>query len=99
MVGSIFSSSDSSSNDRKKIGVRFAESTVGKPIISALLYITSSFWLTFIAVGVLLVLMANVVLKGLLAGILGVFGLSSILIGLLGHTVYKVVTYRAEKRG
>lgn len=92
----------------KALGVRFAESSVGKPIIAGLLFVTGSFWLTIAAVGVLVTVAAIamsdrlvagfVVGDGTIAGITGIFGLSAIFVGLLGYGIYRLVAYRADRK-
>lgn len=98
MTTSADSNSDTGESNGKSIGVRFAESSIGSPIISVLLFITDSFWLSLTAVGVLITLVALGLWNGVMAGVLGVFGLSGILCGLLGHGTYYLLTYRQDER-
>lgn len=99
------SSSNSENEDTRSLGVRFAESRVGRPIVAGLLFITASFWLTIAAVGTVITVFALlmsdtlvssvVVGDGTIAGITGIFGLSAIGVGLIGYAAYLVLAYRS----
>lgn len=81
-------SDNSSESDGKSIGVRFAESAIGEPIITLLLFITSSFWISFATVGLLIFISSLFMGDTVIAGIVALFGLSGIFVGVLGYVSY-----------
>lgn len=83
-------SDNSSESGGKSLGVRFAESTVGEPIITLLLFITSSFWISFATVGLLIFISSLFMGDTVIAGIIALFGLSGIFVGVLGYVSYLV---------
>lgn len=89
---------DAGENSTKALGVKFAESAVGRPIIAGLLFITGSFWLMLTAVGAVLVLVAVAIRDGVMAGVIGIFGLSGVAIGLFGYGVYLWFVNRRDER-
>lgn len=98
MSSSVDSDSTAVETDDKSVGVQFAESTVGRPIIGGLLFITSSFWLMVASAGVLLTLLGIGIGDGAMAGIIGVFGLSGIFVGLVGYAALLLYVNRQEIR-
>lgn len=82
--------------DGKSLGVRFAESRIGKPIVGSLLFVTGSVWLTVTGVGLLLLIAAFVIGEGVPAGIIGTFGVSGVFVGVLGYTLVQVLKYRKD---
>lgn len=98
MNSSVDSDTPSEKDDGKSLGVQFAESTVGEPIIEGLLFITNSFWLMVATVGVLLSLIAMIMGYGVLAGVIGVFGFSAIFVGLLGYGTFLLLVHLKENR-
>lgn len=98
MSSNVDSETASPDEDSKALGVRFAESTVGEPIIASLLFIAGSFWLILAAIGVLITLVAMAIWDGVMAGVIGVFGLSGIFVGLLGYGVFQLIVYIKEDR-
>lgn len=98
MGSTVDGDSEPEEHEGKSLGVRFAESSVGKPIVAVLLFVTGSFWMTVTAVGVLLLAVAFVVREGVLAGIIGTFGLSAVFVGLLGYGVLLALEARKSER-
>ncbi|MCU4751240.1 hypothetical protein OB919_04460 [Halobacteria archaeon AArc-curdl1] len=98
MNPSVDSESPAASDENKSIGVRFAESTVGAPIVAGLLFIANSFWLLLTTTGVVLTLVAIAMWDGVMAGVIGVFGLSAIGLGLFGYIVVLWYVSRSETR-
>ena len=98
MDSNVDSSSAPVDGDRKSLGVRVAESPVGKPVVGALIFVTDSFWLSLTGVGLLLVLIAAATGGGVMAGITGVFGLSSIAVGVFGYLTYLAYVTRQDTR-
>ncbi|MFP8956595.1 hypothetical protein ACLI4Y_07690 [Natrialbaceae archaeon A-CW3] len=98
MDSNVEPSSASAEQNRKSLGVRFAESSVGEPVINGLLFITNSFWLMLAAAGVILVVIAAAVGEGVMAGITGVFGLSAIAVGAFGYLSYLYYVSRQDTR-
>lgn len=92
------SNAETVEQNRESLGVRFAESSVGEPIVNGLLFVASSFWLMLTAVGVLLLVIAAAVGEGVMAGITGVFGLSAIVVGSFGYLAYLAYVTRQDTR-
>lgn len=98
MGSTVSDDSEPEENEGKALGVRFAESRVGRPIVRGLLFITGSFWITVTAVGVLLMVVAFVMWEGVMAGIIGTFGISAVFVGLLGHVIVFALKQRKDER-
>lgn len=98
MDSSVESASTATEQDRKSLGVRFAESRAGRPVVAGLLFVASSFWLLLASSGVVLVVLAVALREGVMAGIIGVFGLSAIAVGLVGYLAYLLYVNRQDTR-
>ncbi|MFP9060641.1 hypothetical protein ACLI4R_08925 [Natrialbaceae archaeon A-chndr2] len=98
MNPSVDSGETAANDEDKSIGVRFAESSVGAPIVAGLLFIAGSFWLLLTTIGVLLVAVAVALWDGVMAGVIGVFGLSGVALGLFGYIVTLWYVNRSEMR-
>ena len=98
MNPSVDSGETATKDEDKSIGVRFAESSVGAPIVAGLLFIAGSFWLMLTTIGVLLVAVAVALWDGVMAGVIGVFGLSGVVLGLFGYIVALWYVNRSETR-